>query len=277
MRRHVEAECLGGLEVNNKLELDRGLDWKLARSSTLEDAIDIRRRTPKIIDQVISVGQQAADCSELTVWINGWEAVAGRQRCDLYAMGIRERIRHHDQATIWLASLCGNNGFELGHVANRCSDRLNAEGRSGGFEGFQPIFEICRRCRVEHEGYPVDSWRNLFEQLQPLAGHRGLHSDETSDVSSRPRKARDEAAADRIGNECEDDGNGACLLQHRRGNRGALRDNEVGLQRDEFLRKSMNRLDVAGCRPAGVDPNITTLGPPELLKSLPQRRDAGLP
>jgi hypothetical protein len=33
-------------------------------------------------------------------------------------MGIREGIRHHDQATIRLASLCGNDGFELGVVAN---------------------------------------------------------------------------------------------------------------------------------------------------------------
>src|SRR4029453_10939490 len=81
-RRHVEAERLGGLEVDHQLELDRGLDWKLARFCALEDAIDIRRRGPKIIDQVISVGQQGADCSELTVRIDGWEAVAGRQRCD---------------------------------------------------------------------------------------------------------------------------------------------------------------------------------------------------
>jgi len=52
---------------------------------------------------------QAADCSELTVGIDGREAVAGRQRCDLYAMGIREGIRHHDQAAIRRACLFGND------------------------------------------------------------------------------------------------------------------------------------------------------------------------
>ena len=67
------------------------------------------------------------------------------------------------------------------------------------------------------------------------------------------------------------------LLQHRCGDRCTLRDNEVGLQRDEFLRISLHRLDVAGCRPAGVDPDIAALYPTELLKSLAQRRDAGLP
>ena len=64
MRRHVEAERLGGLEVDHQLELDRGLDGKLARLRALEDAIGIARRAPIIIEQVISVGQQAAEFSE---------------------------------------------------------------------------------------------------------------------------------------------------------------------------------------------------------------------
>jgi hypothetical protein len=36
---HVEAECLGGLEVGHQLELDWGLDGKLVRLRTFEDAI----------------------------------------------------------------------------------------------------------------------------------------------------------------------------------------------------------------------------------------------
>src|SRR5215467_12736580 len=67
-------------------------------------------------------------------------------------------------------------------------------------------FSTYKAARVHH----------LFEQLQPLGSHGGLHSDETSDVSSRLRKARDKAAADRIGNERENDWNGACLSQQLR-------------------------------------------------------------
>jgi hypothetical protein len=103
-------------------------------------------------------------------------------------------------------------GFELGCVVNRCRDPLHCEGWSGGLEGVQKIFGIWRRCRVEQEGDPVNARRDLLEQLQPLAGHRRLHSSETSDVAARPRKARDEAAADRINNGRENDGDGACLL-----------------------------------------------------------------
>ena len=69
MQRHLEAERLGGLEVDHQLELGRGLDGKLARLLALEDAIGIGRRAPKIINQVNSVGQQAAEFSEDTEMI----------------------------------------------------------------------------------------------------------------------------------------------------------------------------------------------------------------
>ena len=85
-------------------------------------------RTPKIISPVNAVGQQAANFSEETKWVNGRETIASRQRCDLYAIGIHEAIRHHDYATVWFACLCGNDGFELGRVLNRCGDRLHSEG-----------------------------------------------------------------------------------------------------------------------------------------------------
>ena len=53
-------------------------------------------------------------------------------------------------------------------------------------------------------------------QLQPLAGHRRLDIGEAGDVAARPRKARNETAADRIGNDYENYGDGARLLQQTR-------------------------------------------------------------
>src|SRR5262249_10683224 len=58
----------------------------------------------------------------------------------------------------------------------------------------------------------------------------------------------------------------------REGGRGGCdsRKNEIGLQRDEFLREPPSRLRIFGRCPAGVEPDIAGLHPPELLKSLPE-------
>src|SRR5437588_7799416 len=127
--------------------------------------------------------------------------MAGRRwRAATEMISARWIVANHHKAAIWLACMCGNDGFELGNVVNRCRDSLHCEGRSGGFKGVQEIFGVRRRCRVEQEGDPGDERRDLLEQLQPLAGHRALKSDETGGVAVWSRQARDEAAADRIDN-----------------------------------------------------------------------------
>src|SRR5262249_47675834 len=120
------------------------------------------------------------------------------------------------------------------------------------------------RWRVEQEGHPRDARRNLLEQLQPLAGYRRLHNDETGDIAARPREARHEAAADRVGNVHKDNRDGAGLLEQRGGGGGVLRNNQVRLQGDEFLRESLHRFRAAR-GPASVDPDVAALRPPELL------------
>src|SRR6516165_4853353 len=53
-----------------------------------------------MIERVTSVGQQAADLSEVTERIDGREAVASRQQGDLGAMAGREDIRHHVRPSV---------------------------------------------------------------------------------------------------------------------------------------------------------------------------------
>jgi hypothetical protein len=76
----------------------------------------------------------------------------------------QEGIGHHDQATIWLVCHCGNDGFELGPVVNRCRDRLHCEGWSGGFEGVQERFGIWRRCWVVQAGEYLEPLSKSFEE-----------------------------------------------------------------------------------------------------------------
>src|SRR5262249_62033762 len=56
----------------------------------------------------------------------------------------------------------------------------------------------------------------------------------------------------------------------------AMRKNQVGLQRGEFLGESLSRLRVAGRHPACVEPDVAALRPPKLLESVTECADEGL-
>ena len=60
-RRHVEAERLRCLEVDDQLVLGRRLDRQVGWLLAFEDAIDVASRTPILIYEIRPVGNQAAD------------------------------------------------------------------------------------------------------------------------------------------------------------------------------------------------------------------------
>jgi hypothetical protein len=101
-----------------------------------------------------------------------------------------------------------------------------------------------------------------------------LDIDEPGDVAARMRQARNEAAADRIGNVRENNGDGMCLLQQRERSRCVLRQNEVGLSCDHFPSKSLRHC--IGGSPTSVDSDIAALRPADLLEPILERRDPSL-
>jgi hypothetical protein len=117
---------------------------------------------------------------------------------------------------------------------------------------------------------PVDARCNLLEQLKPLASSRRLHDGEAGCVAARPRQAPHEAAADRIGNDDKNDGDGVSLLQHCSSRGRVLRKNDLGSESDEFLRGSLPDFRVLKCAPASVDLDIAAFSPPEPLEALPE-------
>src|SRR5262249_47843096 len=103
------------------------------------------------------------------------------------------------------------------------------------------------------------------------------HNDETRDIPSRARKARDEAAAERIRYERKNDWNAARFLQQSRSGRRAVRKYEVRLQRDEFLREIMQSLRVTWNGPTSINPHFIARRPAELLKRLLECSNTSLP
>src|ERR1700737_1021378 len=78
------------------------------------------------------------------VRIDGRESIATSQPCDLRTVGEQKGIRHQDKDTVLIASLFGNDGFDLGGFVNRCCNCLHSKGWGSGFEDDQIIFGIWR-------------------------------------------------------------------------------------------------------------------------------------
>src|SRR5215471_3581573 len=64
-RRDREAEGLGGLEVDDELELRGLLDGEVARRGAFEDLVDVERGAPKQVNNVRAVGHEATGLSVL--------------------------------------------------------------------------------------------------------------------------------------------------------------------------------------------------------------------
>src|SRR5262245_51180070 len=55
-QRHRNVKHPGGLEIDDQLKLDRGLDRKLVRLSALENSIGVSSGASVVVDQVAAIG-----------------------------------------------------------------------------------------------------------------------------------------------------------------------------------------------------------------------------
>ena len=104
-----------------------------------------------------------------------------------------------------------------------------------------------------------------------------LYSNVMKPVTLPPGRAKlsTKPAADWVANDREHDRHGAGLLQQWPHGRGAIGQDDVRRERDQFRRVSANG-GCIGCSPTGVDPNISADDPARLLQSLQERPDVRL-
>jgi hypothetical protein len=105
-----ERPC--GLEIDCQLVLDR-LHWKISRLLAPQDAIDVTGRTPELVKEIGSVGDQAASGGEEASGVDGGQLMPGRERDDQVAMTQRQWTPRHDQGFMGRPHECSDGRFDL--------------------------------------------------------------------------------------------------------------------------------------------------------------------
>src|SRR5262249_53543049 len=119
--RHVEAERLGGLEVENQIELSGLLDRQTSRLLTSQDAINVRCASQEHLDRIDAIRHQATARHVITKWIDRGQSVLRSQPDDHLSIDLPQRAWKHDQPTIRLSRHRRDSSLHLGGVANvRC-------------------------------------------------------------------------------------------------------------------------------------------------------------
>src|SRR5215831_6110707 len=91
VKRNVESERLGSLEIDRQLVLVRRLHWQIGWLLALEDMVNVTSRAAVLIDNIGSIGDQPAAGDEETLPVDRGQLVPGRERDDQLAETYRSR------------------------------------------------------------------------------------------------------------------------------------------------------------------------------------------
>src|SRR5262249_46947520 len=97
--RNRQPKSLGGLEVNDQLELGGLFDGEVAGFGAFEDLVYERGGAPKQISKVWSIGHKAPGIDIRPLWVHCRQPVLSRQFHEASALAVERAAWQHTQGT----------------------------------------------------------------------------------------------------------------------------------------------------------------------------------
>src|SRR5262245_27401312 len=183
-------------------------------------------------------------------------------------MDRRQPARGYDQSAVWRARKYRDGLLDLLGDANVDWAYVYPNRWRGGLNDGELADPGSQRRISQHCG-ARDAWGDLLQQLRPFRTETVLELHKAGDVAARPCQARDQAGADRIGGTCKHNRHGSGCLQQRLHRRCAAGHDDVGRERHQFRRTLAKIVRLDG-GPVGLDAQVATFTPSQLLKALHQ-------
>ena len=165
-RRHGEADRLGGLKVDDELELGRGLHRQVGRLLALEDAIDVARGLPVLDRTVRPVRDQAAGAQNRSSWISRRELEAGGKCGDQIAVKQYQRRPPSRSGRHWRPAKAATAFSISAPPLTLIGVNSTAKRRPGLNRA--PLASTGGTGRIPKDPNAVDARCNLFQQFQPF-------------------------------------------------------------------------------------------------------------
>src|SRR5262245_37167414 len=95
--RDREAERLGGLEIDDQLELGGLLDGEIGGFCTFQDLVDVGCGAPGNVPTARPIRHEATDLRLLPLSAHRRQAALGCEVCDSCSVGTEERVRQDEE------------------------------------------------------------------------------------------------------------------------------------------------------------------------------------
>ena len=222
-----KAERLRGLEVDHQLELDRLLDRKVCWFGTSQNLVHEIGRTAPHVGPMRPIRDKTSCFDQFSNTMHGGQSGSQRETIDAAAVSEQQR-NGWDVEGVCAAAECFERAVDVISLPDlKCLD-FERDGSScapnlTNISIGKRIADICQDCQ------PAQSGNELPEKFDSFTSSFRLQAGQAGDIATWPRKAGDDAAADRISCRCKHDGDHRGSAFCRKGGRSIVGENYIEL------------------------------------------------